>query len=513
MGLNKIKNKLWRPLVALLVWSVWSCSAPTVPDGDKIGIEDQVEARLSSFKNHTHCVESSNCGFFTDDRDGKEYGWAKIGNQVWMAENLAYLPEVSGTDFSKTQAKYYVYDFVNVDLTEAKGDSTYLFYGALYNWAAVMDGATATSAAPSGVAGICPADWHIPSRDEWQEMLDYLGGIKVAGKKLQHGLEWSSAGQNSYAFSALPNGYFKQENFMGLGNESGFAQWWSTTEDLANFYSSLKIDAQGQASWQANNSGIGLAVRCVKNSAGTSSSSVASSSSAGRSSSSSVAGSDSGVSSSSDTGATDDASSSSATGTVYEPVPCDDFDGDTHFCDDREGRIYAKVQIGAQLWMAENLAYLPLVHAGDDYAEKSARYYVYGFEGTDLAAARTNENYEQYGVLYNWAAATGGESICPAGWKLPSSADWDDLVAQVQNQASQLKDKNAWSFIKGTDNFGFKGLPAGWNDIDGFDGLGQHAYWWAANGVKYYGLSYNYTALTSGAVFEEFGLAVRCIAQ
>ncbi len=102
--------------------------------------------------------------------------------------------------------------------------------------------------------------------------------------------------------------------------------------------------------------------------------------------------------------------------------------------DSRDSQIYQYITIGAQVWMTENLAYLPSVFAPATGSNSTAYYYVYGYNGTDVAAAKATSNYTTYGVLYNWPAAMNGsasstsnpsgvQGICPSGWHLPSDAE------------------------------------------------------------------------------------------
>lgn len=114
-------------------------------------------------------------GSFTDSRDGNLYTWVKIGNQVWMAENLKYLPEVIGPGAgSETTPYYYVYDYNGTDVIAAKATANYQNYGALYNWPAAMNGAQSSSANPSTVQGVCPTGWHLPSDAEWTQLVNYV---------------------------------------------------------------------------------------------------------------------------------------------------------------------------------------------------------------------------------------------------------------------------------------------------------------------------------------------------
>jgi len=104
-----------------------------------------------------------------------------------------------------------------------------------------------------------------------------------------------------------------------------------------------------------------------------------------------------------------------------------------NYIDLRDSNIYPTVQIGNQCWMKKNLAYLPSVVGPGTGSETTPYYYVYGYDGTDVSAAKVNSNYTTYGVLYNWPAAMNGQTgegvqgICPSGWHLPTDAEWNVL--------------------------------------------------------------------------------------
>src|SRR5574344_54019 len=169
-------------------------------------------------------IEETTSGTFTDSRDGNEYNWAQRGNQVWMLENIKYLPSVVGPETgSQTTPHYYVYGYNGTNVTDAKATANYNTYGVLYNWPAAMNGAASSTTNPSGVQGVCPTGWHVPSDAEWTELTDYLGGASVAGGKLTETgtTHWNSpntGATNETGFTALPGGYrFSNGAFNGIG--------------------------------------------------------------------------------------------------------------------------------------------------------------------------------------------------------------------------------------------------------------------------------------------------------
>jgi uncharacterized protein (TIGR02145 family) len=185
---------------------------------------------------------------FSDSRDGNHYNAVRIGEQIWMAENLKYLPSVVGPGtLSETTAYYYVYGYDGTNVTDAKATTNYDTYGVLYNWPASMAGATSSSTNPSGVQGVCPSGWHLPSDNEWKELEMELGmsqaeaddtgqrgtneGSKLAGNStlwvsgsLENDIEFGSSGFLALPGSALhSSGVFDYLNYWGV--------WWTTTEE------------------------------------------------------------------------------------------------------------------------------------------------------------------------------------------------------------------------------------------------------------------------------------------
>lgn len=174
---------------------------------------------------------------FTDERDGRTYRFVEIGNQVWMGENLKYLPQVAGpTSGSATEAYYYVYGYNGTDVNAAKETANFHTYGVLYNWPAAMNGQESSDSNPSQVQGICPTGWHLPSDAEWTELTDFVGGIDVAGGKLKeagiaHWAAPNAGATDEFDFTALPGG--ARDNYYNMFyNITGFGFWWSSTEDV-----------------------------------------------------------------------------------------------------------------------------------------------------------------------------------------------------------------------------------------------------------------------------------------
>ncbi len=206
---------------------------------------------------------------FTDPRDGNHYNTVKIGNQIWMAENLKYLPSVVGPGTgSQTTPYYYVYGYDGTNITDAKATANYTTYGVLYNWSAAMNGAASSTANPSGVQGVCPTGWHLPSDAEWTELTDYLGETSVAGGKLKetgttHWTSPNTGATNETGFTALPGGYRSTNgSFFGIGN---LGLWWSATELNASnaWYRLMYYDLSNVDSYDCNKE-FGFSVRCVR---------------------------------------------------------------------------------------------------------------------------------------------------------------------------------------------------------------------------------------------------------
>jgi len=126
------------------------------------------------------------------------------------------------------------------------------------------------------------------------------------------------------------------------------------------------------------------------------------------------------------------------------------------------GQTYRTVNIGGQVWFAENL----------NYDVSGSKCYDYD-----------SSNCTTYGRLYNWPTA---KTVCPSGWHLPSDAEWTVLENAVGGSGiagTKLKATSGW-YNKGygTDDYGFSALPGGYgNSIGSFENVGIYGRWWSAS--------------------------------
>ena len=195
------------------------------------------------------------------DIDGNVYKTVKIGNQIWMAENLkttryndgTQIPNVTNSyEWSKlTTGAYCYYD---------NNYSNNAIYGKLYNWYAV------------GTGKLVPKGWHVPTDAEWETLITYLGGEDIAGRKMKSTKGWETSGDendssgfngnNSSGFTGLPAGYRSNYEFFGIGYYSFF---WSSTEYNPSYSwrRSLYYDISNAYSYYYFKL-YGFSVRCVR---------------------------------------------------------------------------------------------------------------------------------------------------------------------------------------------------------------------------------------------------------
>lgn len=200
-----------------------------------------------------------------DSRDGSVYKTVWIGDQCWLKENLRYLPSVSDQSYSTTLPKYYVYNYIGTDIQAAKLTNEYLTYGVLYNRIAIMNGELSSNNIPSGVKGVCPIGWHLPSENEFNQLISYVGGDAIAGSNMKSTYLWNNNGNgnNSSFFTALPAGIKMNNYFNDLGDAAYFwsCTQWTTNQSRRFFY----INTNTNISNMSYNDSYGLSIRCIRN--------------------------------------------------------------------------------------------------------------------------------------------------------------------------------------------------------------------------------------------------------
>ena len=244
---------------------------------------EQIAAQQAELDNLTSAYTCEHDGVV--DVDGNVYGAVMIGNQCWMKENLRTTHYADGTaitnggsNSSETVAYYYNYSSSSIPLAQR---------GYLYNWPAVMHGTSSSSANPSGVQGICPTGWHVPSDAEWTQLTDYVSSQSeylcnpddntTIARALCAPDYWNSVADaynypcypgtdysrnNATGFSALPAGYYNSSSFGGSGNRACF---WSSTESSPRAYNRYLM--YNYATVYSNNysyKGYGYSVRCLR---------------------------------------------------------------------------------------------------------------------------------------------------------------------------------------------------------------------------------------------------------
>lgn len=115
---------------------------------------------------------NGDAGWITDSRDGHVYEVVKIGEQTWMTENLAYLPEVDSlppsTNFENDEKIYIVPGYEGTSVSEAVQKDYYQEKGVIYSWTTLQD--------------VCPEGWHVPTIGDWEKLANYIsmeyGGCK-----------------------------------------------------------------------------------------------------------------------------------------------------------------------------------------------------------------------------------------------------------------------------------------------------------------------------------------------
>ena len=212
----------------------------------------QVEDLSSSSAKEAGSEYDATANTLKDLRDGKVYKTVKIGDQVWMAENLNF----------------------ETDSSFCYSDSAYFcaMHGRLYKWAAAVGksesecGYGNTCSLPSGdVQGVCPSGWHLPSKAEFESLIATVGEDSTAGKVLKSASGWTAGGYGTddFGFAALPAG--TRGHGGGYGGAYFLGFFWSSTEIGDNSAFNMYLTFDGDSVHQSVDiKDFAFSVRCVK---------------------------------------------------------------------------------------------------------------------------------------------------------------------------------------------------------------------------------------------------------
>ena len=411
------------------------------------------------------------------DLEYNNYNTTRIGDQIWMAENLRStrytddtpIPLISDAAAWSTLSSP-GYCWYNNDVTDYKTT-----YGALYNWYAI-------DLASNGSKKVCPPDWHLPTYEEWLTMENYLiakgynfdgstSGNKIA-KSLAATTNWYTTSQegtpgntdypayrNKTGFTAFPTGI---RNFNGDFTNGGYGSWWSATGVDAQFAWFVQIWWDNIILYidNINSKKNGYSIRCLKPLLTTTiisyitQTTAASGGNIANEGNSTITAHGVCWSTSSNPTIEDNKTSdgsgaypfiSSITGltantTYYVRAYATNSEGTSYGNEltfktysgdvtDIEGNIYNTVTIGTQVWMAENLKTTEY-NNGDlidttspatrDISGESTPKYQWAYDG--------NENLvPTYGRLYTGHAILDNRNVCPTGWHVPDISEWNTL--------------------------------------------------------------------------------------
>jgi len=369
----------------------------------------------------TACEEKTGGGgTFTDTRDGKKYKTIKIGEQVWMAENLNY----------ETGKCYYNPDYCQN-------------YGRLYDWETAMKA--------------CPSGWHLPSNAEWDKLFRYVdstSGVespyasKTAGKYLKAKNGWNKEGNGTdkFGFSAMPGGYGTSDgSFSDAGN---YSFWWSNSEyNSGNAYSRYMSNGFEDANNNIGEKSNLFSVRCLQDYAN-------------------YAEIEAEANEKAKAWAEAKAKAEAEEAEAYKAYIKAN---SGTFTDKRDKKKYKTIKINEQVWMAENLNYADKDSKCYDDKQYNCTNRLYDWE-TAMNSCPSGwhlPSNEEWDKLFRYVDGTSG-----------TESPYESKTA-----GKYLKAMSGWKENgNGTDKFGFAALPGGWgNSSSIFNNIGGVGYWWSSS--------------------------------
>jgi uncharacterized protein (TIGR02145 family) len=209
--------------------------------------------------------------------------------------------------------------------------------------------------------------------------------------------------------------------------------------------------------------------------------------------------------------------------TVIMDIPTESKTIESHFldCTDGDSYTYPVVQIGSQVWMAENLKTTHFsngkeIRLSEPNVEDTLSNFSYYNDSTEFA--------DIYGLFYNWYAIADSNGICPAGWHIPTDAEWNilrDGLEGWREAGGKIKETGTllWNAnnTEAVNSSGFSARPGGFRNPDGLsEGLGEKGQWWSSTPFEQdsaigYVTDYNSAELNTLQISKQAGFSARCI--
>ena len=393
---------------------IYSAGKNSSSSNKKAGSSSSTKGSSSSVKNNA--PETLSYGKLEDSRDGKTYKTIVIGSQNWMAENLNYKVKNS-----------YCYD---------DDDSYCDKYGRLY---------TLTSA-----ENLCPEGWRLPTRDDFEDLLDYVGSVNNLKAEKGSGSYYEET-NNVYGFTAYAVGGRYDCGDEGIFYYSGgwCSQFWTSTKAEFGMTYAMLICGNDSLAWAEDYETNAFSIRCIEGKLPSSSSAKGSSSS--EESASEESSSSSGTK-----------KSSSSVFSIEEYLNPNISYGE--ITDGRDGQVYKTVVIGRLTWMAQNLNFeTENSVCQDDKEENCARLgRLYMWNDAIDSAGKYGDKGKGCGnkTLCETPAYEMIRGICPKGFHLPTAAEFSQLISIAGADVIKIKSQKTWK-ITGTDDFGFSAVQSG----------------------------------------------------
>jgi uncharacterized protein (TIGR02145 family) len=370
------------------------------------------------------------------DKDGNIYTTVTIGTQEWIVQNYRTTTYADDTAIPNiTLDAGWMADITGAYCWYGNNITNKTAYGALYNSYAVVN---AHGFAYLEKVGIQEIGWHVPTKVDWQTLIDYVGGTLVAGNKVKSvgTTYWDTpnAGIDTYGFDGRGVGY--RDNTDGLYYLLKKETLFASTTIQGGFYNQPYLEYNGASMDVSglNSAKVGVSVRLVRDTIST--------------------------------------------------------------LTDYDGNVYTTINIGTQQWTVENLKVIrypggyAITHITDADAWASNTTGAYCWYNNDIAYKTP------YGALYNWYAVSNvrplayllRDGIQEVGWRIPTKTDFETLIAYLGGglvAGGKLKEIGLTHWLTpntGADNSsGFTAIGATGRSYDGsFGTLHGTAEFWAS---------------------------------